>query len=343
VPADMHLSLTAELVIPMLKRGNNAPLCTCSALFFPCFLVLTILVTTPVSIQGVFLKPNCCYSDLAPELADSTASIGNERMNPTIKRSGHFTTMPRFLFAAAGIMLLFVHSCTATDQALRQQGTDRIMAENSQMRKRIPLIERENDVLMQENLQYKSRLQEATERIDHLRADLAFLNQKFDAYAETSEMRILMLDESYRTLQDLSSQQISELNLRYEELESTRARELAELAARLNGQKAAFAAEKESLGHKAAQKEAVLNSRAAELKRLLETRDSELAALKTAHGELLARMESVSNHLAETQARRNHMEKELEAARAANEELMKRLQHATTGSMSNVPTRQRTN
>ena len=239
-------------------------------------------------------------------------------MKTTNLRTGVYR-LPALALTVVSV-LLFAYSCTTMDRAAQYQVPDRIMAENSQMKKRIPLIERENDVLTQENLQYKARLQAALERVEHLRSDIAYLNDKFDAYIATSETQINILEQNYSLLENTSFQQISELSSRYAQLQLKSQQEIAELNSRM-------AKEKDLLVRKAAEKEAALTRRAAETKRLLDEREAELAFLKTANGDLQEKLDTVSGQLAETQAERSQIEKDLQTIRAANIELLQRLQN----------------
>jgi chromosome segregation ATPase len=236
-------------------------------------------------------------------------------MNPPLLRTG--IDRVQALRVAIFAVLLLVNSCTTTDRGSAHSTADRIMAENSQMKKRIPLIERENDVLMQENLQYKSRLQEATTRIEGLRADLSYLTEKFGAYVTSTEMQIHFLAENYALLEKTSSHQISELSSRYKDLELKRQEEIKQLNAHIISQNSAFIEEKKKLELKAA-----------EIELKLDMREAQLASLKTTHDELLTKLDAVSGRLAEALLQRSQIEKDLETLRAVKAELLERTEQS---------------
>jgi chromosome segregation ATPase len=221
-------------------------------------------------------------------------------------------------------MLLLVNSCTTTSRAVQQSCSDRIMAENRQMKKRIPLIERENDILTQENFQYKHKLQQANTRIDKLNTDLAALGEKYQKDMAASEEKISNLEQKYSLLQSDSSRKIAEASERYESLELKRQRELKKLNAQIAEQKIAYNQEKQNLQKKAAKKELELSSRISELKQTVDSRETKIASLKKAYAEIQTKLGAMSSQLAEARSARNQIENNPQPSQSINAELVQK-------------------
>ena len=70
--------------------------------------------------------------------------------------------------------VLFLLSCTAATNNSRQQQSTQLQAENSMMKKRLPLMERESDVLKKENEQLRVKLLDSAAQNKQLAMDLAY-------------------------------------------------------------------------------------------------------------------------------------------------------------------------
>lgn len=251
-------------------------------------------------------------------------------MNPMQKRTAPYRLPVRTLLVAAIAAVIFTNACATLDRTAQSQVPDRIMAENSQMKKRIPLIERENDVLNRENLRYKAKLQAARKRIDRLLTDLDHLKTKFDAYTISSQTQIQFLEENYRMLEITSSEQLMELQSRYDALETLRQQEVASLTTQMADQNNAFNEEKDMLKRQASETVALLTSRITELEHILALQEAQTRSLDTANSELSKQLDDVSRQLAESQAQRTQIEKDLQSAQETNAELVQRLNDITS-------------
>jgi chromosome segregation ATPase len=221
-------------------------------------------------------------------------------------------------------VLLLVNSCTTSSHVTQQNCWDRIMAENRQMKKRIPLIERENDVLMKENIQYKLKLQQANASIGKLNTDLAASGEKYQRDMSSSEEKISNLEQKYSLLQSESAQKIAESSERFESLELKRQAEVKELNAQIADQKVAFNQEKNEFQQTATKKESLLSTRISELKQTVDMRESEISSLKHAYAEIQAKLGLMSNQLAEAQSARNQIESKLQSTQSINAELLRK-------------------
>lgn len=232
------------------------------------------------------------------------------------------------------ILLLFsATACVTPSKTVKDDFTDRIMAENSQMKKRLPLSERENDVLKQENFQYKTKLQQMAGDIEKLRSNLALLNDKYKNDMVSNQHLIQDLQEEYQSLEKLRFQEAANMNQLFDELESKRNQEVEAFIGQIEAQKAGheaqvqklqeeyvalttendlkikalneqlamqrtvFSKEKNDLELQYAAKENAFSAKLLELNKSMEEREAQIISLKTANSEISIKFDEISRQL----------------------------------------------
>lgn len=200
-------------------------------------------------------------------------------------------------------VLLIMGGCVATSQTSQGDSVNLVMAENSQMKKRLTLIERENDVLEQENLQYKARVQKLAATVEKLNADLTALNEKYERDIALSEDRIQSLQEKFDRLEFESAQTIATLNSAYEALQEKRNRELKSLNEKIALQQTGFNQERDELKQQYATLELTLNSEISKLKSALKVGEEQINALKASNYEFSQKIEEITKQLEQAQLR----------------------------------------
>jgi chromosome segregation ATPase len=110
-----------------------------------------------------------------------------------------------------GILSLTV-SCVTTSKSVEGDSIDHIMAQNSQMKKRLVLVERENDVLNQENQQYDLQVHKLTKEIGELQSDFIDLTDKHEILAANSAKERKTFHQRYNELKLQRDRQIKTLN-----------------------------------------------------------------------------------------------------------------------------------
>jgi chromosome segregation ATPase len=235
------------------------------------------------------------------------------------------------------VLLLLTSACTTTGQVTQPDANNRILAENSQMKKRLPSIERENDVLNQENLEYKKRLRQTEAKIEKLSADLTTLNEKYAMDMAQSEEQIGNLHERYNLLQGESTRKFAELMELYNALEQKRNQDVKALNNQIAEQKNTFSLERDALKQQSAKREFELLGEIADLKKDLDSREMEIASLKTANSDISQQMNKLSAKLEASQATREQVEQELIAAKEANAKLLQKIQRLSGGSAIREP------
>lgn len=225
---------------------------------------------------------------------------------------------------ALGILWLFlplwIHSCVTSAPASKSgdDAYDRIMAENSQMKKRLPLIERENDVLQQENLQYKAKVQQLEATIEKLNADMVAMGEKYEMDMALNEEQFRSLQEKFGLYEKESIQTIQELNKLHDELIAKRNQELKSFNEKIAAQLTSFNQERDKLKQDYASMELTLSSKINELNDAIKDRDTQIASLKTANEEISQGLENALIQLAQTRKKLEKVQKDIESEKAAN-------------------------
>jgi chromosome segregation ATPase len=86
------------------------------------------------------------------------------------------------------------------------------MAQNSQMKKRLVLVERENDVLNQENQQYDIQVHGLTKEIEELQSDLSDLTDKYEILAINGAKERKKFHQRYNDLKLRGDREVKTLN-----------------------------------------------------------------------------------------------------------------------------------
>jgi chromosome segregation ATPase len=243
-------------------------------------------------------------------------------------KKGQDAAMGRLLIACGLSGLLLIGGCVTTAAQAPTQNRDRdyVMAENSQMKKRLSLVERENDVLNQENLQYKKKLHQTTAANEKLNADLSNLSEKYGMDMAQSEEQITNLTDKYNRLEAESTRKYTELTGRYNTLEVKRSQEVKELNHQIVSQKNAFSLERDQFKQASAKRELDLNEEIAGLKKNIKDQEMQVAALENAKGEMAQKIDDISARLEASQSANQQIESELAALKAAHTDLQRKLE-----------------
>ncbi|KJS29315.1 MAG: hypothetical protein VR64_21010 [Desulfatitalea sp. BRH_c12] len=219
------------------------------------------------------------------------------------------------------IALVTVTACVTTSQEIRipPDATNRMMAENRQMKKRLLLIERENDILKQENLQYRLKTKQLSANIQKLNTDLDTLNEKYQNDTALNEEQIRNLEQKYSLLENDSALKISELSFLVTDLEMKRAQEIKALNELIASQNNAFSKQLDDFKQQSAQREFELSSALNATKKTLDAKELEVSTLRAANSEIAVQLTALTEQLAQSQFARDQIERELKSMKAATE------------------------
>jgi chromosome segregation ATPase len=216
-------------------------------------------------------------------------------------------------------------ACATPVKVDEQPVNSRFLAENSAMKKRLPLIERENDVLKKENLQHRTKIQDLETQLGKLTADLTSLNEKYTNDTAADEEQIRILQDTIRTIEAESAEKIEGLISQNTALEEKRAGEVRALNEQMAMQKQAFGQEREQMMQASAKKELNLTGRMDDLKKAVEAKQLEITSLKMALNETSSKLGEATAMAETLRKSRDESVAELESVKAANVGLNKNL------------------
>ena len=226
---------------------------------------------------------------------------------------------------SAALILTLCAACIAPVKEDAQLLSSRILAENSTMKKRIPLIERENDVLKKENLQHRMKILDLESQIKQTGLELAALNDKYAKDMAAGAEQISRLQETIQKMEQDNSARIQDLASKNAALKAQMVREVQDLKDQMAKQNDVHIQERKRIMQENAQREFSLATRLDGLKKNLEAKDLEIASRKMA-------MDEISSRLGEAAALSDTLKKardaavaELESVKAANAELTRKV------------------
>jgi chromosome segregation ATPase len=220
--------------------------------------------------------------------------------------------------------LLPLLSCTAAIQN-NKSASGQVWAENSMMKKRLSLIERESDVLKKENQQRRTKIQELETENKQLGLELTSLNEKYLSDMTNAEEQINYLQETLEKREKENSDRTDALLSDNKALEKKRIQENHALQEQIVMQKAAFNQERELKMQESAKRELSFSSQLGVLNKKLEEKDSELSALKLAISEITAKLDAANTLSQKLTKARDESLAELESVKASNSDLNKKI------------------
>jgi chromosome segregation ATPase len=234
----------------------------------------------------------------------------------------------------ASLLLMFFVSCTAAVKKDEMASNDQILAENSILKKRLPLIERENDVLSKENQQHRTRIQGLETRIQQLRAELTTVNETYAKDMAANAEKIHGLQESIQKAEKESSSRIEHLMARNKALKDAQARQERTLREQMARQKKAFSRERKQIERKHAQKEQELTSELYQLKKTIEKKDLNVSSLKLAISEISSKLGQTVALAEELKKARDRAMAELASVKSTHADPVKKGDALTHGASS---------
>jgi chromosome segregation ATPase len=216
-------------------------------------------------------------------------------------------------------------SCVASVKAADPSIDGRLSAENSMMKKRLPLIERENDVLKKENLQHRTKIQELENRIQELDSGLKSLNEKYTKDMAAEAEQISNLKETLQMQEKDSNAKIEALVDRNKALEDKQVKEVQVLKEQIAVQKEAFGRQREQIIQENAARESKLTIQLNDLQKTVEAKGMEVSSLKLAISEISLQLGEAKLQSEVLKKARDESLAELESQKSANADLIKKV------------------
>ncbi|HSV96119.1 MAG TPA: hypothetical protein VLM75_04195 [Spirochaetota bacterium] len=182
-------------------------------------------------------------------------------------------------------------ACASSGKTGTAPGTEQLRAENILIKKRLVLVERENAVLKDENLQFKSDVRQLAARVEKLTADIAAREDRYRKDIALKESQHQALQQQNAVLSKESSEKIRELMELNGATESRLSGEIAGLNDEMRKLQESFSKEREAVRNDNAKRELALSREIEALKKLAVVKEAEAASLKTALASLEQRFE----------------------------------------------------
>ncbi len=235
------------------------------------------------------------------------------------------------------LFLLFSLSCSVVVKDGKQQPfTNQFLAENSMMKKRLPLIERENEVLKKENEQHWRKIQDLESQRRQLDLELASLGEKYINEKTLGDQEISSLQEIIQKNKEENSKNIDTLISQNKEIEAKLAGESHALKEQLITQKDSFNKEREQIQQEKAKRELEWSSELGLLKKKLGPMEKQISSLKLAINEISIQLGAATSLSEELRKSRDESLAELDSVKAANSNLNKKLAGLESVEASNV-------
>ena len=230
------------------------------------------------------------------------------------KNKSHLYAMQACMLS---FVLLFLLSCTATTENGQQMPSSQLLAENSMMKKRLPLMERESDILKKENEQHRIRIQELEAQNKQLALDLDSLRGQYETDKAFGAEQINILQQTLQDNEQESKASINALNADNKVLEEKMLRDRQALNDQIVTQKAVFNQEKDKYLQEYSQKELRLTDQLDAANKKLAAKELEISSLQSSLAAISGKLDKANTLSAELTKARDASRAELEAIKAA--------------------------
>lgn len=238
-------------------------------------------------------------------------------------------------------------SCTTPQIKDAPEQRQLLFAEHRAMKKRLPLVERENDVLTKENQHYQKWVRDLEDKIKNLTDDVADTKEKYALEIAAKNAQINHIEISIQTLDKEKNEQIEALNnamvtqektfiAQREKIIKEKQKQKAILSGQLVDKEKELETKIQEIGMLASVKkdlENALESKALEISKLvsakadlenaLESKTRKILELSAANKKNLDQINDTSEMIASLKKARDRSRAELESAKAANADLVK--------------------
>lgn len=223
------------------------------------------------------------------------------------------------------ILLLFFTSCATMVPDPPDPFNGRILAEYSLMKKRIPLIERENDILRKENHQYRTKIQDLEVKIREIDSELASLKEKYDSDMTAGREQIKNLELAVQEIVNKSTAKINTLISLKTALEKKMTRDVKMLKEQLAMQKNAFDREREQIIKQNTLKESKLSGQLDVLKKNVEKKALKISSLEAELLKISTKLHETTTLADKLRKARDESLSELESVEEINADLVDQL------------------
>jgi|GEM_PF-5243189 len=210
-----------------------------------------------------------------------------------------------FVFVIIIINMFIIVSCSKSLIIKDRKKNETIRAENSLLKKKTIMIERENTVLEIDNIFYKKKISDKNAEIEKIKADCQSLKKK-------NSEEILLLNRKYdnlyqtnKILKKDSTDKIKKLTILNKEIEDSLSNEIKRLNITIKKNHDKFNSEREVLKKRSSEKEYAFNRRIEKIK-------NEIAMTKKDHIKLTEEKNLLQNRVDADQVKINRLKSVIE-------------------------------
>ena len=204
-------------------------------------------------------------------------------------------------YLAVCICSVLLFSCSTINISPDVNALEQIKAEKHVMKQNMTLALRENSVLKEENIQYKSETGKLKARVKLLESEIQSLNKKYEQDIALLDERYENLNKQNQILSQESSTKIRELSDINKEIEERMTKEITRLSENIRNQEEKFNNERAAAETSLSVKEQEYQKQLAQMKKDILSGVMEIESLKSKLTESEADLKSVKTALIKQQ------------------------------------------
>ncbi len=216
-------------------------------------------------------------------------------------------------------ILAFGSSCATSAAGNTSDTGNRLLAENSAMKKRLPLLERENDILARENGQHKVKIQDLEAAVHRLTADLEANKALYTQVIADRSEQIETLTNALQRLTQSSAEELAALNGRMVAQEE----HFTQAQAKVAQERDQVIQERNKIIQQKNEMKTTLSAKLDATNQALQTADLEIEKLAAAKANLETSLGAKSRTLSELELANKNLSAKLDETLAAVAELKK--------------------
>lgn len=226
---------------------------------------------------------------------------------------------------------VLICSCASLDSSPDKNVHEQVKAENRIMKQTVTLAVRENSILKEENIQYKSESGKLKAKVKLLESEIESLNKKHD-------QDIALLNEKYDNihkkniiLEQESSSKIKELTEINKAIEDRMTKEVTKLNDNIRKQEEKFNNDRAAMETLFSSKEQEYQKQLVQLKKEILTANMEMESLKSKLAESEANYKTAKAELLKQEEVNRELKLKIDSLSAENEKTIKDSPENTTG------------
>ncbi len=219
------------------------------------------------------------------------------------------------------ITILMASACAPYPGSNANLPGEQLNAENRLMKNNLDLALRENEVIKEENKQYKTKTANLNSEIQRLNEVTTGLKRKYTIDMAMMTDRYNTLQDQYNLLQTTSDSKIMELAAQNLELDRRMKNEISSLNSKMEIQKASFEKARQSQTQNFAAKKKEFETELASIKQTLAEKETVIASMKAANDQSQLQIDKLLQEIDSYKAELDRMNEENRGSMQSNQSL----------------------